>query len=241
VVYAAAGIAHYDGTYVYALDAQTGAVRWHNDTSGSLSAEVDCGVSLQGPLSLVNGELRFLGGGKYEVARFDCQTGRCLNVPDNSVAARFRTAFYPYYPEYGRYVWLDRQLPDGHALVCEASYDDSQHTPLALLKPLPPGTANSPQPQARLPLSRRGPRRQAEWTDATGRRFNALICSRDVLLAASDRTAQAQQAALAAIEIRSGRDLWSVALPAPVVRAGLAVDHQAAIVASLENGQLVAF
>ena len=52
VVYAAAGIAHYDGTYVYALDAVTGRVKWRNDTSGNLSEKVDCGVSLQGPLSL---------------------------------------------------------------------------------------------------------------------------------------------------------------------------------------------
>ena len=52
VVYAAAGIAHYDGTYVYALDAVTGRVKWCNDTSGNLSEKVDCGVSLQGPLSL---------------------------------------------------------------------------------------------------------------------------------------------------------------------------------------------
>ena len=34
----------------------------------------ECGVSLQGPLSLADGELRFLGGGKYETARYDLQT-----------------------------------------------------------------------------------------------------------------------------------------------------------------------
>ena len=71
VPYAAAGIAHYDGTYVYALDAITGEVKWCNDSSGSLSEQVDCGVSLQGELYIADGELRFLGGGKYEIARYD--------------------------------------------------------------------------------------------------------------------------------------------------------------------------
>ena len=50
VVYAAAGISHFDGTYVVALDAATGQLRWQNDSSGTLSPEVNCGISLQGEL-----------------------------------------------------------------------------------------------------------------------------------------------------------------------------------------------
>ena len=34
VAYAAAGMANYDGTHVYALDAATGKIRWQNNTSG---------------------------------------------------------------------------------------------------------------------------------------------------------------------------------------------------------------
>jgi outer membrane protein assembly factor BamB len=241
VVYAAAGIAHYDGTYVYALDAVTGKVRWCNDSSGSLSEEVDCGVSLQGPLSLVDRELRFLGGGKYEVARFDVQSGKCLNVPDNSVASQFRTAFYPYYPEYGRYVWLARQLAGGRELVYDASYEGSQHTPLALLESLPPGVGRPLKQEARWPATARGPRRRAVWADPTGRRFQAFACGADVLLAAGERSGPASKAFLAAIDLSSGKDLWSVDLPAPAVRAGLAVDHRATIVVTLEDGQVLAF
>ena len=36
-VYAAAGIAHYDGTHVVALNAKTGKPKWHNDASGTLN------------------------------------------------------------------------------------------------------------------------------------------------------------------------------------------------------------
>ena len=78
VVYAAAGIAHYDGTHVVALDAVTGEVRWYNDSSGRLSAKVGNGISLQGRLSVRGGELCFDGGNVYGTARFDLQTGKCL-------------------------------------------------------------------------------------------------------------------------------------------------------------------
>ena len=40
-VYAAAGIAHYDGTYVVKLDAKTGEIKAHNSSSGTLSDEVN--------------------------------------------------------------------------------------------------------------------------------------------------------------------------------------------------------
>ena len=46
--YFAAGIANYDGTYVYALDARTGQVKWQNSTSGHLDPEARTGVSVQG-------------------------------------------------------------------------------------------------------------------------------------------------------------------------------------------------
>ncbi len=74
VVYAAAGIAHYDGTYVVALDAVTGKAIWKNDTSGALAEDVNCGISLQGELQLRGDELQFLGGGAYQVARYDRKT-----------------------------------------------------------------------------------------------------------------------------------------------------------------------
>ncbi|NQZ70194.1 MAG: PQQ-binding-like beta-propeller repeat protein, partial [Lentisphaeria bacterium] len=74
VVYAAAGIAHYDGTHVYALDALTGKLIWHNDTSGSIG-ELENGVSLQGKLGIKNGSLQFCGGNAYPEAIYNLKTG----------------------------------------------------------------------------------------------------------------------------------------------------------------------
>lgn len=62
-VYAAAGITHYDGTYVVALDALSGKLLALNDSSGKLSDVVNSGVSMQGELSVIDDELRFPGGG----------------------------------------------------------------------------------------------------------------------------------------------------------------------------------
>ena len=56
VVYAAAGIAHYDGTHVYALDAASGQLEWYNDSSGVTSEKANHGVSLQGSLYVQAGE-----------------------------------------------------------------------------------------------------------------------------------------------------------------------------------------
>ena len=76
VLYAAAGIADYDGTHVYALDAITGKPKWHNASSGSLSKTQE-GVSLQGELSLGDGALCFPGGPMCGMARYDLKTGAC--------------------------------------------------------------------------------------------------------------------------------------------------------------------
>ncbi len=238
-VYAAAGIAHYDGTYVYALDAVTGEVKWCNDSSGSLSKEVDCGVSLQGELYIADGELRFLGGGKYEVARYDLQTGRSLNEPDNSIVSRFRTAFYPYYPDYGRYVSLEHSLADGKELIYDASYEGSEHSPLALYAALPPGTTRPASEKARWPVNRRGPRRESLWTDQGQSWFNAFVVTPGTLLAAGHRgTAEAEEPFLVAIEVATGKDRWREALPAAAVRAGAAIDGERRIAVALENGQV---
>jgi outer membrane protein assembly factor BamB len=62
VAYTAAGIANYDGTHVYALDAGTGAVRWQNSTSGNTEGGQGAGVSVQGDLLLYEGKLYLAGG-----------------------------------------------------------------------------------------------------------------------------------------------------------------------------------
>jgi outer membrane protein assembly factor BamB len=82
VAYAAAGIVNYDGTYVYALDAATGRMKWKNDTSGHLNPEARSGVCVQGHLLLHDGRLYLAGGNAVSPAVYDAQDGRCLNDPN---------------------------------------------------------------------------------------------------------------------------------------------------------------
>jgi outer membrane protein assembly factor BamB len=237
-VYVAAGIAHYDGTHVFALDALTGKVKWYNGTSGAMS-KVDSGVSLQGSLSIRDGELRFIGGGVHEVARYDLKTGKCLNPPHDPPNSTFQTAFYAYYPAYGGYLSLDQEVAKG-SLVYDASYEGALHGSLKLL---PAGAAKPPKPESRWGYLRgRRPREQAIWQDRSGQRFRAFAVDGDTLLAAGDRVADGKPAAfLAAINIEDGKDVWRHQLPALAVQGGLAVNHQGQVFVTLENGSLMCF
>jgi len=79
VAYFAAGIIDRDGTYVYAVDAKTGRIKWQNDSSGHLNAELRKGVSAQGIMTVQGQQLLMAGGNQVSPARFDINTGKCLN------------------------------------------------------------------------------------------------------------------------------------------------------------------
>ncbi len=239
-VYAAAGLTHYDGTYVVALDAATGRPKWQNDRSGRLCPKTNRGVSLQGELFVQDGELRFLGGGVYEFARFDLKTGRCLNEVKEGLSSQYHTAFYAYYPDYGKYLSLDYMLPDRSLLVFDASYEGSRFSNLARLSPLPPGARRPVKPASRwMRLRTPGPRQRPIWADRSGRRFTSFVVAPNALLAAGHEARDPQRAFVVAIDLNTGRDLWRLDLPSLVVKGGLAVDRDGRVVASLENGQVV--
>jgi len=240
-LYTAAGIAHYDGTHVYALDALSGKLKWYNDTSGTLSPQTGSGVSLQGELYLEAGELRFAGGNVCSAAAYDLATGRCTSTPAPGVVAMARTAFYPYYPEHGQFVSLNHTLGDGQTLSYTADYGGVVHSTLALLGPLPPGGHRLPPdwrvlPQRAVP----GVKPPIVWQHKPGDKYNGFVVAPEVLLTAG-RAADGQGAFLAAVNIADGAEIWRHSLPAPVVKGGLVMDHRARIFASLEDGHVLCF
>jgi len=79
VAYFAAGIIDQDGTYVYAVDAKTGSIRWQNNSSGHLNADLRKGVSVQGNLSILGNRLLMAGGNQVSPATFNLKTGECLS------------------------------------------------------------------------------------------------------------------------------------------------------------------
>jgi outer membrane protein assembly factor BamB len=78
VAYFAAGIIDYDGTYVYALDAETGKIKWQNNSCGHLSKELRKGISVQGNLTIRGDRLLLAGGNQVSPAAFDLNSGKCL-------------------------------------------------------------------------------------------------------------------------------------------------------------------
>ena len=243
-VYAAAGIAHYDGTFVVALDAATGQVKAKNDTSGVLSEEANSGISLQGNLTILNGELQFLAGGVYETARYDLKTLKCLNTPRNEVTSQFRTAFYPLYPGYGKYVSLEYACGDGNTLCADAAYEGSSFGNLALQEKLPPDAKPIHKDKAGEFLRRRGRNAnqpQNVWQDKANRRFTSFIVGDEKLLATGHPDLKEDQAFVAAVDVKTGADAWLQKLPANVVKGGSAIDRDGNIYVALENGQLLRF
>ncbi len=239
-VYAAAGITHYDGTHVVALDAISGKLKASNTTSGTLEEEVNNGISLQGNLMIVDGELRFLAGGVYETARYDLQTLECLNTPKTQVNSQFRTAFYPYYPAYGKYVSLDYQCSDGCSLSHDASYEGSQFVNLARYTALPPG-APKPYKEAARWGRRGGNLPKSIWQDKANRRFTSFVVSEDTLMATGHPDGQEDEAFLVSMNTADGTDHWLKKLPANAVKGGTSLGHDGRIYVSLENGQLLCF
>ena len=243
-VYTAAGITHYDGTYVVALDAKTGELKSHNATSGELSQQVNSGISLQGSLAIVDNELRFLGGGVYETARYELPSLKCLNEPTHAVSSQYRTAFYPYYPAYGKYLSLEYKCGDGTTLCHDASYEGSMFGNLALQSPLPPGTQGLTKDAAREFLRRRGRKTNQPknlWIDKADRRFTSFIVTEDVVLTAGHPDTEPNAPFLTAIKVKDGTDVWTRKLPSNAVKGGTALDAQGRILVTLENGQLLCF
>ena len=83
-VYFAAGIWPSDGIFLYAIDADTGATRWVNDSSGGIymaqphgGANARSGVSAQGYL-VASGDKLFVPTGRAVPAVFDRHTGEFL-------------------------------------------------------------------------------------------------------------------------------------------------------------------
>ncbi len=239
-VYAAAGITHYDGTYVVALDAESGKLKASNYDSGTLEEEVNNGISLQGELRIVDNELQFLAGGVYETARYDLESLECLNQPRKQVNSQFRTAFYPYYPSYGKYVSLDHQCADGCSLSHDASYEGSQFVNLARMPALPAG-APRPQKEAARWVRRGGKMPDPLWRDKANRRFTTFIVNDDTVVAGGHPDMQEDAPFLVAIDAHTGDDIWIAPLPSVPVKGGASISHDGRLLVAMENGRLLCF
>ena len=80
--YFAAGIVNYDGTHVYALDVESGEIKWQNNNSGHLYPEARTGASVLGHMICDEKNLYMAAGTSLSPAIYDITDGQCLNDPE---------------------------------------------------------------------------------------------------------------------------------------------------------------
>jgi outer membrane protein assembly factor BamB len=238
-VYAAAGIASYDGTHVYALDAASGRIRWQNNSSGNLTGKEGrvTGVSVQGHLLLHGDKLYLAGGNVLSPAVFSATDGKLLSQLDDEwqKAPRGRELFLVgdtvrvfdrllYSPtEYyqGRYFSQDAfvQAGSGDTLV--------RGVPGRLVR-IDARSATAEQP---APL----------WESAHLATIAALAVTDAAVVATGRAGSETGDPVVAAFNLDDGQLLWSHKLPAEATSWGLCVDAQGRIVVTLLDGRVVCF
>ncbi len=251
--YVAAGLVNYDGTYVYALDPATGKVRWCNDTSGHLDPQAQTGVSVQGHLLLHGDKLYLAGGNAVSPAVYDIHDGKCLNDPAPLAACqstsprgwelflmgrRVIACGLPFYadPELHVYdhtvtekafhastgqhdvVWLNN-----NKLLCYQPLDEDALSRCVTDKKIP---RHITQAWGRFKV----PQKPLWQHDCPGS-VAVAVSGGAVVIADTSR--------VAALELAGGKQLWSLALPAPPVPWGMAVDRTGRVLLTLVDGQVV--
>jgi outer membrane protein assembly factor BamB len=242
VAYAAAGIANYDGTHVYALDAVSGKLRWHNGISGAIHPDNQSGVSVNGHLLLHGNQLHMAGGNMVAVASYDTANGKCLTDP---LAPASHTQFRagsdlfvvgdkvavsgpPLYSPKGDYRMVSDailQTPAGDLIASLGPHNST----LTLAEP---GAAVQPKPTPK-------------WIKKPVSRIHGLaIGSNAIVVAGSHDPAKVGEpptASVQALSLADGRTLWQHPLPALPTSWGVAVDRNGRAIITLQDGRVMCF
>ena len=262
IAYVAAGIVNYDGTYVYALDATTGRIKWQNNSSGHLDAQARSGVSVQGHLLLHDGRLYLAGGNAVSPAIYDTKDGKCLNDPNlvqtltqnnvllsksprgwelsllgNQVVACGK----PFYA-HPKYDVFDSTVFSRVFLTSSAGRDvvwvSNQNSRRILCfdhidrKLLSQSMAN-PRNQFLVDWAKLGIKKEPLWSHQCNQSVAIAVCGNAVVVA--------EKSKIVALNLKNGSLLWSHGLPSPAVSWGLAVDRNGRVVVTLEDGTVLCF
>jgi outer membrane protein assembly factor BamB len=243
VAYAAAGIANYDGTHVYALEAATGKVRWQDNTSGNTAGGQGVGVSVQGALLSLGGKLYLAGGNRVPVAAYDMADGTFQGLrPAPAMTDRRGPRGHDLFARHDGSVMVAGWTPL-HTRPEDVHFIDYAELPVgpavlfvlqnALGVGLPgQGEAGGPKPV---------------WTGKPFQENVAVVLAENaVVVAGTDREYPQPDAAketygLAALDLADGRVLWKHALPAGPVAWGLAIDRRGEVLVTLRDGRMVCF
>ncbi len=262
IAYVAAGIVNYDGTYVYALDATTGRVKWQNNTSGHLDQKAHTGVSVQGHMLLKDGKLYLAGGTSLSPAVYDISDGKCLNNPAllrNFTQNNLLTSQNPRGSElsllgdkvvacgkpfyaHPKYEVFDATVFNRVFLASNGGRDvawvSSQNNRKILCfdnidRELLAQKMTEPPNRFNLDWKRLGINRKPLWSYDCKDSVAMAVCSNAVVVA--------KKSEIVALNLKDGEVLWSEALSSVPVIWGLAVDRDGRVIVSLADGQILCF
>ena len=245
---------NYDGTYLYALDAVTGKIKWQNNTSGHLDKDARTGVSVQGHQLVHRGKLYLAGGTSMSPAVYDIGNGKCLNDPaplatTNSQAPRgWELSLIG-----GQVVACGRPF---YALPGAGVYDA---TVFGKVFVAPAGERDvvwvADQANKKVLCYNRidrnvlrnkmgGNRFQLNWgkLGIKDRPLWAYDCKDGVAFAVGgNAVVVAGESRVVALNLTDGKVLWSEPLPAKPVTWGVAIDRSGRVLVSLEDGRILCF
>jgi outer membrane protein assembly factor BamB len=228
VAYAAAGIFNYDGTHVYALDAESGKIRWQNNTSGALPGDAKgegAGVSVQGHLLLHNKAIYMPAGNKPNIASYA--------IPDGKFAAAGQGR--------GKHLFVRSGQVKGTGFPLYWRPDDDHFlTPLEL--ETPSGVLDVAT--ARIALHTGDAKKPAWFVDKPFAEIAAVAVGKNAVIVAGvdrDKTGAVTLSGMCAIQLSDGKVLWRESLPAPPVAWGAALDRDGQIMVTMTDGRVAAF
>lgn len=253
IAFVAAGIVNYDGTYVYALNAATGALKWKNDTSGHLDAEAQTGASVQGHLILHKDRLYLAGGNAVSPAIYQINDGRCFNDPAPLARCESRSprgwelfligddvfaAGKPFYAHHDVPVYDPTvTMKTLHASNGKTDILWTDSLKLSCFPPLPPSTFNRTASSEKAAShmiktwSAIKPQIPPLWSRDCSNSVSVALAENAVLIASGD--------SLAAHRLADGSPSWAKPLPASPVPWGLALGPNGESILSLTNGHVV--
>jgi outer membrane protein assembly factor BamB len=256
IAYVAAGIVNYDGTYVYALDAATGGIKWQNNTSGHLDRQARTGVSVQGHQLLHDGKLYLASGTSISPAIYNIRDGKCLNDPKplaNCVSTSPRgwelfllggqvvACGKPFYA-HPKYQVFDDTVFNKVLLASTGSRDivwvSNQNNKRVMCfahidRELLSKIMAEPRNRFNVDWRRLGIKEKPLWSYDCKESVALAVCKNAVVVAGKSE--------VVVLNLQDGKMLWSQPLPSAPVPWGLAVDRDGRIIVTLEDGQVLCF
>jgi outer membrane protein assembly factor BamB len=251
--YVAAGIANYDGTYVYALVAATGKIKWQNITSGHLDKQARTGVSVQGHQMIYNDKLYLAGGTSISPAVYNSTNGNCLNDPGplancfsrsprgwelSLLGEQVVACGKPFYA----HDVFDNTVFNRVFLASSGEHDivwiSNQYNRKILCfaginKKLLSQKMANPGNRFNIDWNKIDTKDKPLWSTERKESVAMAVCKNAVVIA--------NKSEIVALSLKDGSVLWTQPVPSSPVPWGLAVDRNGNVVVSLENGQILYF